>query len=87
MVASPAAALKATGDAAEVMIIGGSQIYDLFLPKATRLYVTRVHIEVEGDTFFPEIDDGDWQLVSAEAHDQSATNEFAFDFCVYERNR
>jgi len=85
VVASPVAALDVAGDAAEVMIIGGSQIYDLFLPKAGRLYVTRVHTEIEGDAFFPAIDTDSWELVDREAFVASEANEFAFEFRTYER--
>jgi len=85
VVASPAAALAAASDAAEIMIIGGSQVYELFLPKASRLYLTRVHVVVEGDAWFPEIDEGDWQLLDSESHDASAVNEHAFEFRTYER--
>jgi len=42
VVSSPAAALRAAGDVDEVMIIGGGEIYDLFLNQATRIYLTRV---------------------------------------------
>lgn len=85
VVASPAAALDTAGDAEEIMIIGGGQIYDLFLPKAGRLHVTRVHTEVEGDAFFPAIDASSWGLVDAEAVEASEANEFAFEFMTYER--
>lgn len=85
VVASPAAALDVAGDAEEVMIIGGSQIYELFLPKAGRLHITRVRAEIEGDAFFPSIDEADWELVESESHEASEANEFAFDFRTYER--
>jgi len=85
VVASPAAALETADDAEEVMIIGGSQIYELFLPKAGRLYLTRVHAEVDGDAFFPEIDSRDWQLKAKEMHEASAVNDHAFEFRTYER--
>jgi dihydrofolate reductase len=85
VVASPAAALDVAGDAEEIMIIGGSQIYDLFLPKAGRLHVTRVQAEIEGDAFFAEINDSDWRLVDSESHDADEANEFAFEFRTYER--
>jgi dihydrofolate reductase len=84
VVASPAAALGAAGDATEIMIIGGSQIYDLFLPKAGRLHVTRVQTEIDGDAFFPAINEADWELVDSESHAASVANEFAFDFRTYE---
>ena len=85
VVASPAAALAIAGDAPEIMIIGGSQIYDLFLPKAGRLHMTRVQTEIDGDAFFPEVSESDWELVSSEAHEASDKNEHAFDFRTYER--
>ena len=85
VVASPAAALTAAGDAEEIMVIGGSQIYDLFLPKAGRLYLTRVQTEIEGDAFFPSINEADWELVSTDSFEAGDANEFAFDFTIYER--
>ncbi len=44
----------------EVMIIGGATIYREALPRADRLYLTRVHTEVDGDAFFPELDLSEW---------------------------
>lgn len=85
VVASPAEALSAAGNAGEIMIIGGSQIYTSFLPKAGRLYVTRVHANIEGDAFFPEIDMDSWQLVSSEEHEADASNQYSFAFMSYER--
>ncbi len=86
VVDSPAAALSVAGDAEEIMIIGGSQIYDLFLPKAGRLYITRVDAVVDGDAYFPTIDDNDnWTLIETVAHVTSDVNEFAFEFRTYER--
>jgi dihydrofolate reductase len=86
VVDSPAAALSVAGNADEIMIIGGSQIYDLFLPKAGRLYITRVAAVVDGDAHFPSIDDdGNWTLLESDAHVASDANEFAFEFRTYER--
>lgn len=87
VVDSPAAALEAAGAADEVMIIGGGQIYDLFLPKAGRLYLTRVHTELEGDAYFSPVSDADWRLVESESHAANEANEFAFEFLTYERLR
>ena len=84
IVASPAAALGAAGDAAEVMVIGGSQVYELFLPKAGRLYLTRVLADIEGDAHFPPIDET-WRLVDSETHAADARNEYAYEFRTYER--
>ncbi len=85
VVGSPAAALDMAGDVEEIMIIGGGQIYDLFLPKAGRLYVTRVHTEIEGDAYFPPVDASSWELVDREAFAANETNEFEFEFITYDR--
>lgn len=85
IVSSPGDALRASGDAAEVMIIGGGQIYDLFLPKAGRIYLTRVHTEIAGDAYFSELDQGVWKLTTEERHQAGDKNEFDFDFRTYER--
>lgn len=56
----------------EPFIAGGAQIFDLALHGADRMYLTRIHAEVEGDTYFPEFDDvSEWQLTAragAEGH-------------------
>jgi dihydrofolate reductase len=85
VVASPADALAVAANAEEIMVIGGSQVYELFLPKAARLYMTRVHAEIEGDAFFPDIDGDAWRLVDHASHEADAANEFAYEFRVYER--
>ncbi len=85
VVASKENAIVATADAEEVMVIGGSEVYGLFLPDAERLYLTRVHAEVEGDAFFPEIDESEWRLVNDEPHRADDRNAFAYSFRTYER--
>ena len=85
VVGSVDAALAAAGDAAEVMVIGGSQVYALFLPDADRLYLTRVHAEVEGDAFFPAISEAEWRLVDEEHHGADERNEHAFSFQRFAR--
>lgn len=85
VVATPAAALRVAANTAEIMIIGGSQVYALFLPKASRVYLTRVHADIAGDAFFPGIDEKEWRLVAADAHQADAANQFAFEFRTYER--
>ena len=82
---SPADALRLAGSADEIFIIGGSEIYSLFLPKASRLYLTRVHTEIDGDAFLPDIREQDWQLTQTEAHEANDVNQFAFEFRTYAR--
>lgn len=78
-------AIVAAGDVDEIMVIGGSEVYALFLPVAQRLYLTRVHADVNGDAFFPVVDEDEWQLVSDEAQVADSRNEFDFSFRIYER--
>lgn len=56
--------------AAELMLIGGAQLYELGLAQADRLYLTRVAVSPEGDAYFPEVNLADWQLTSAIEHPQ-----------------
>ena len=72
--------IVAAGDVEEVMVIGGSQVYDLALPVAERLYLTRVHAEIEGDAFFPEIDETEWRLIIDEPHNADENNEYSYSF-------
>lgn len=50
----------------EIMVIGGAQIYEQVLPIATKLYLTLVRGEHEGDVFFPEFNSNEWELVHHE---------------------
>lgn len=66
-------------------IIGGAKTYETFLPKATRLELTHVDADVDGDTYFPEVDMSQWILVRRERHEADDRHEFAFDMCRYEK--
>ena len=85
VVDSPAAALRAAEGADEVMIIGGSEIYRLFLPMAHRIHMTRVQAEVEGDATFPPLDPAEWRLVDEEQFPAGEGREYAFSFQTLER--
>jgi dihydrofolate reductase len=54
--------------ASEIMIIGGAQIFEQTRPLADRVYLTKVHKEVEGDTFWPDLDPARWQEVKSRRH-------------------
>ena len=58
-----ALALAAQQPGDEAMVIGGEQIYRLALPMAQRLYLTRVDADIDGDAFFPSIDERQWVQV------------------------
>jgi len=71
----------------EPFIGGGAQIYRIALARGLvdRLYLTRIHAEVEGDTYFPELDLDEWVLRSEEHHEANEKNRFPYSFEVYER--
>jgi dihydrofolate reductase len=67
-------------------IAGGAEIYRQAIHRAHRMDLTRVHAEVDGDTFFPQFDDvREWQLTDAEHFEADAKNEYPFSFLTYER--
>ena len=76
--ASPEAALAMTGDA-DVMIVGGGQVYRLFMDQANVVERTVVHAQIDGDTMFPSLDEG-WTREWCEAHDADDRHAHAFTF-------
>lgn len=78
-------ALLLPGKNAEVMIIGGAAIYNLALPKADRIYLTRVHQDFEADTFFPKIDLQTWQETERENFSPDEKNLLAYSFITLNR--
>lgn len=83
------AALAAAEELAddEAFVFGGAEIYELALPRADRVYLTCVHVELEGDVMFPDFDESEWHLVSEAPHEADARNEHPFTMRCYERAR
>lgn len=71
--------------AEEAVVIGGAQIYAQALPLAQRLYMTQVHAEVDGDTFFPQFDLTQWNEIGHEDFAASGPNPYDYSFVVLER--
>jgi dihydrofolate reductase len=65
-------------------IVGGATIYHQALPWCHSVYLTRVHAEIEGDTFF-HLPEDQWVLISAERNRADARNEFDYTFEIYRR--
>lgn len=82
--ASLGAALAAAGED-EVFVIGGGEIFREALPKAGRVYLTRVHAEIPGDVTFPTLLESEWREVSREDHDADEKNLHAYSFLSFER--
>lgn len=85
VVTSIEAALELVKDEPEVMMVGGASLYVDILPETDQLYMTEVHAEVEGDTWFPEIDAEQWQELSRTEFTADEKNDHDYSFVVYER--
>jgi dihydrofolate reductase len=85
VVATPEAALELAGDVDEVMIIGGGRVYEQYLPMTDRIYLTRVHTAIEGDTYFPEISENEWRIVSSQPLPPNDERPFSISFQTLER--
>jgi len=69
----------------ELMVIGGGEIYKQFMDRANKIYLTRVHTTLEGDTYFPELDESIWKLTEENYHPRDEKHEYDFTFQTYER--
>ena len=72
-------------DKEENFVIGGAMIYNLLMPYVTKMYVTEIHKDFEGDAFFPKIDLNRWQENSREKGIKNEENNLDYDFVIYER--
>lgn len=78
-------AIELAGNLQECFVIGGGMVYAQFLPVAGKLYLTTVHESFEADTFFPEIDFRQWDVVSTETLDADEKNEYPHTYTEYKR--
>ncbi len=80
-------ALNAVGDVEEVMIIGGGELYSAMLPRADRLYLTDVDLDVEGDTHFPDYAPLGWDEVERTVYQPDEKNHYTLTFRTLDRQR
>lgn len=85
VVHSPEEALKAAGDAPEIAIIGGAEIYQLFAEQLTRLEETLIHTTLDGDTFMPVLP-GDWELITEKFRPADEKNRYDLRFQTLRRS-
>lgn len=74
-------------DTKEIFIIGGGEIFKQTLPDVGRIYLTRVHTTVEGDTSYPEINKAEWTQIKSDSFPADEKNNFSYTFEVWERNK
>ncbi len=77
------AALNALNEFSRVFVIGGEQLFTQAFPKADRLYITEIDMDVEdGDTFFKVPNESEWQEVERTPASEGA---ISFNFITLER--
>ena len=85
-IAAGQAAATASG-ASEIMVIGGAEIYAHAFEAADRIYLTRIHAQPTGDTFFPALDPAIWSLTRETALVQPSDEKLTATLQVFERKR
>ena len=85
VVTTPEAAIELCGDAPEIAVIGGGEVYRLFWPHVNRLYLTEVDLEVAGDTHFPAVDPAHWREVAREVHPKGEKDSAGFTLRTLDR--
>jgi dihydrofolate reductase len=83
---SPDEALAIAGDAPEVIVFGGAEVFRQFLPIADRIYLTQVDADVGGDTYF-DFDGSDWRVLETTSHPADDRHAYPFHFQTLERIR
>jgi dihydrofolate reductase len=78
-------ALALLSGESEVFVLGGATVFGEMLPLVQKLYLTIVHAQVEGDAFFPVVDQNDWKLTSSEYHGIDDKHIYSFSMNVYVR--
>jgi dihydrofolate reductase len=71
----------------ECFVIGGTEVFRLFWNDVWRLYVTYIDEAFDGDTYFPEIDAENWNVVSVEKGTIDEKNRYPHEFRIYERKK
>ena len=68
----------------ELLVIGGGEIYEMALPLAEKIWLTRVHTTIEGDVYFPKLNT-EWEMVSSTQNTADEKHKFSFDFECWKR--
>ena len=78
-------ALKSAAHDSQIFIVGGAEIYRLFMPMIERLHLTIVHHLFDGDAYFPEVEKKEWKEISRIKYDQDIENAYSFSVVTLEK--
>ena len=70
----------------EIFIIGGAEIYSLFIGHADRLYITEVGATLTADAYFPKWDQSEFKCIGKKHYEKDESNQYDFDFSVWEKS-
>ncbi len=71
--------------AEDLWVLGGGSIFKQLLPHANKMYITKIEGEFEADTFFPEYDSSEWEVISCEPHSADRQNPYPYTFLELQR--
>lgn len=71
----------------ENFVIGGAMIYNLLMPYVSKMYVTQIEKDFEGDAFFPRIDENIWEEISREKGIKNEENNLDYEYITYIRKK
>ena len=72
-------------DSEEIVLLGGGELFKQYLPKADKLYLTQIQAEIEGDTFFPELNWNEWKIEYDEYRQADENNVYDLRFLILVR--
>ncbi|MEK4223302.1 dihydrofolate reductase [Bacillus sp. FSL W8-0116] len=86
IVHSPEEVLAMNDQYGEIFIIGGAEIFRIFLPHAKRMYITKIHHHFAGDTYFPEVNWNEWRIEEKKKGIKDEQNPYDYEFLLFSRS-
>ena len=77
---------KYVKDEEEHFVIGGATMYRLLMPMCSKMYITEINQDFEGDVSFPEINMREWNITEREKGLKDEKNPFDYEYVTYERS-
>ena len=71
----------------ENFIIGGASIYKMLMPYTKKMYITKIYEKFEGDTYFPEIDEAEWEIIEKSEGITDEKNIYKYEYINYQRKK
>lgn len=78
-------AISMVSNVQEIMIIGGAQLYADALSKANKIYLTKINLDIKGDSFFPQFNESEWTVLQKDDFECNELNKIDFSFIVLEK--